>query len=56
MEKNGHWLDSYEHTEWQKMENWSAKDNNYFNMNVLFSFDLFMVYIPECKQRLRTMK
>jgi hypothetical protein len=26
------------------------------NMNALFSFDLFMVYIPECKQQLRTMK
>jgi hypothetical protein len=25
-------------------------------MNALFSFDLFMVYIPECKQKLRTMK
>jgi hypothetical protein len=27
-----------------------------FNMNASFSFDLFMVYIPECKQQLRTMK
>ena len=26
------------------------------NMNELFSFDLFMVYIPECKQQLRTLK
>ena len=26
------------------------------NMNAYFSFDLFMVYIPECKQQLRTMK
>jgi hypothetical protein len=26
------------------------------NMNAFFSFDLFMVYIPECKQQLRTMK
>jgi hypothetical protein len=25
------------------------------NMNAFFSFDLFMVYIPECK-KLRTMK
>jgi len=26
-------------------------------MNAFFSFDLFMVYIPECKQQLlRTMK
>jgi hypothetical protein len=25
------------------------------NMNIFFSFDLFMVYIPECKQQLRTM-
>ena len=25
-------------------------------MNAFFSFDLFMVYIPECKQLLRTMK
>ena len=25
-------------------------------MNELFSFDLFIVYIPECKQQLRTMK
>jgi hypothetical protein len=24
--------------------------------NVFFSFDIFMVYIPECKQQLRTMK
>jgi len=24
-------------------------------MNAFFSFDLFMVYIPECKQQLRTM-
>jgi len=24
-------------------------------MNEFFSFDLFMVYIPECKQQLRTM-
>ena len=26
------------------------------NMNALFSFDLFMAYIPECKQQLKTMK
>ena len=26
------------------------------NINAFFSFDLFMVYIPECKQQLRTMK
>jgi hypothetical protein len=26
------------------------------NMNEFFSFDLFMVYIPECKQQLRTLK
>ena len=26
------------------------------NMNAFFSFHLFMVYIPECKQQLRTMK
>jgi hypothetical protein len=26
------------------------------NMNAFFSFDLFMVYISECKQQLRTMK
>jgi len=25
-------------------------------MNAFFSFDLGMVYIPECKQQLRTMK
>jgi len=25
-------------------------------MNALFSVDLFMVYIPECIQQLRTMK
>ena len=25
-------------------------------MNALFPFDLFMVYIPECKQQLKTMK
>ena len=25
-------------------------------MNALLSFDLFMVYIPECKKQLRTMK
>jgi len=25
-------------------------------MNAIFSFDLFMVYIPECKQQLRNMK
>jgi len=25
-------------------------------MNAVFSFDLFMVYISECKQQLRTMK
>jgi len=25
-------------------------------MNAFFSFDLFMVYIPEYKQQLRTMK
>jgi hypothetical protein len=28
----------------------------YCNMNAFFSFDLLMVYIPECKQQLRTMK
>ena len=28
----------------------------YCNMNAFFSFDLFMVYIPGCKQQLRTMK
>ena len=27
-----------------------------FNMNASFSFDFFMVYIPECKQQLRTME
>ena len=26
------------------------------NMNAFFSCDLFMVYIPECKQQLKTMK
>jgi hypothetical protein len=26
------------------------------SLNALFSFDPFMVYIPECKQQLRTMK
>ena len=26
------------------------------NMNALFFLDLFMVYIPEYKQQLRTMK
>jgi hypothetical protein len=26
------------------------------NMNAFFSFDLFMVYIPKCKQQLGTMK
>jgi hypothetical protein len=26
------------------------------NINAFFTFDLFMVYIPECKQQLRTMK
>jgi len=25
-------------------------------MNAFFTFDLFMIYIPECKQQLRTMK
>jgi len=25
-------------------------------MNAFFTFDIFMVYIPECKQQLRTMK
>jgi len=25
-------------------------------MNAFFSFDLFIVHIPECKQQLRTMK
>jgi len=25
-------------------------------MNALFSSDLYMVYVPECKQQLRTMK
>jgi len=30
--------------------------NIYYNMNAFISFDLFMVYIPECKQQLRTMK
>jgi len=25
-------------------------------MNAFFSFDLFMVYIPECKQQLRTIE
>ena len=29
---------------------------HYCNMNAFFSFDLFMIYIPECKQQLRTMK
>ena len=28
----------------------------YCNMNAFFSFDLFMVYVPECTQQLRTMK
>jgi hypothetical protein len=30
--------------------------SNICNMNAFFSFDLFLVYIPECKQQLRTMK
>ena len=35
----------------------SRFDGNYIcNMNAFFSFDLFMVYILECKQQLRTMK
>jgi len=25
-------------------------------MNAFFSFHIFMVYLPECKQQLRTMK
>ena len=29
---------------------------NICNMNALFSSDLYMVYVPECKQQLRTMK
>jgi hypothetical protein len=29
---------------------------NNWNINVLFFFDPFMVYIPECKQQLRTKK
>jgi hypothetical protein len=28
----------------------------YCNMNSFFSFGLFMVYIPECKKQLRTIK
>ena len=28
----------------------------YCNMNAFVSFDLFMVYIQECKQHLRTLK
>jgi hypothetical protein len=32
---------------------WNIK---FYNMIVFFSFDLFMVYIPKCKQQLRTMK
>jgi hypothetical protein len=30
--------------------------NHDCNMNAFFSFDLFMIYIPEYKQQLRTMK
>ena len=30
--------------------------NVYCNTDAFFSFDLFMVYIPEYKQQLRTMK
>jgi hypothetical protein len=30
--------------------------NIHYNMNAFLSFDRFMVYIPECKQQLRTMK
>ena len=26
------------------------------NVNAVFSFDLFMVYVPTCKQQLRTVK
>ena len=26
------------------------------NMNVFVTIDMFLVYIPECKQQLRTMK
>ena len=29
---------------------------NISDLNAFFSFDLFMVYIPECKQQLRSMK
>jgi hypothetical protein len=29
---------------------------NACNMNAFFALDLSMVYIPECKQQLRTMK
>jgi hypothetical protein len=34
----------------------TVKYINPCNMNPFFSFDLFMVYIPESKQQLRTMK
>ena len=30
--------------------------NIHCNINALLSVDLFMVYIPECKQQLRAMK
>ena len=37
--------------------NYDNNNNNAnYNINALFSFDCFMVYIPECKQQLRTMK
>jgi hypothetical protein len=50
---------------WFKLTNSNGENNiiqfdntvkHHCNMNPFFSFDLFMVYIPECKQRLRTMK
>ena len=35
---------------------WGLYSKIYCNMNAFFSFDLFVVYIPECKQQLRTME
>ena len=39
-----------------KRTNNDIQNTTFFNMNAFFSFDLFLVYIPECKQQLRTMK
>ena len=49
-------LDNFDLKQSIKYPQIMIKTNCTCHMNAILSFDLFMVYIPKCKQQLRTMK